>query len=444
MPAEAVEAVTTGDVAKDAQNLMADEFFYRGSQHAVTRAKPQSDRRPPDARDVAKFMAWLAAHGADTSRLRWPVMQGGDRKAFARVDVAADAAALRVPEALMMSPSKALASEIGAACDRHGLRGDVLLATFIVFELRKGEKSFWAPYLGMLETPATCCDWASEDLDALHDPELRERTESRERWILDLYERYFTKTLCMRHPDLFPVDCFTYERFRFAWFVVQSRAFGRKLRETSLVPLADCLNHSATVACSYRLVKGCFELFPTQDGQCVRGRELLNSYGPCPNSKLLLDYGFALLDNPHDTVRLALQLRPVSDDALVERRRTLLRRGGCSPYPNFLLRRGQVPSDALAFLRVALADPPTLARREALPDGADVLGAFPGDEARVVDYLDGLLETIGDDCGPPRIEDDAALAAAPAPRLAFALRYRATRRAVVESCREALRALSSV
>ena len=310
MPAEAVEAVTTGDVAKDAQNLMADEFFYRGSQHAVTRAKPQSDRRPPDAGDVAKFMAWLAAHGADTSRLRWPVMQGGDRKAFARVDVAADAAALRVPEALMMSPSKALASEIGAACDRHGLRGDVLLATFIVFELRKGEKSFWAPYLGMLETPATCCDWASEDLDALHDPELRERTESRERWILDLYERYFTKTLCMRHPDLFPVDCFTYERFRFAWFVVQSRAFGRKLRETSLVPLADCLNHSATVACSYRLVKGCFELFPTQDGQCVRGRELLNSYGPCPNSKLLLDYGFALLDNPHDTVRLALQLRP--------------------------------------------------------------------------------------------------------------------------------------
>ena len=83
-----------------------------------------------------------------------------------------------------------------------------------------------------------------------------------------------------------------------------------------------------------------------------------------------------------------------------------------------------------------------LSTREALPEGEDVLGVLD-DEEKVVAYLDNLLATVGDDCGPPRADDDAALAASPAPRAVFALRYRATRRAIVDSCRAALRNLSS-
>ena len=135
-------------------------------------------------------------------------------------------------------------------------------------------------------------------------------------------------------------------------------------------------------------------------------------------------------------------MRPPTDDALVDRRRALLRRGNCSPYPTFQLRRGEAPVDALAFLRVALAPADVLSTREALPEGDDVLGVLD-DEEKVVAYLDGLLATVGDDCGPPRGDDDAALAAGPAPRVAFALRYRATRREIVDSCRSALRNLSS-
>ena len=121
-------------------------------------------------------------------------------------------------------------------------------------------------------------------------------------------------------------------------------------------------------------------MFPTRDGEYVQGLELLNSYGPCPNSKLLLDYGFSILDNPHDTVRLGLELRPPTDDALVDRRRALLRRGNCSPYPTFQLRRGEAPVDALAFLRVALAPADVLSTREALPEGDDVLGFLGADD----------------------------------------------------------------
>ena len=62
---------------------------------------------------AAQFLAWLQDHGADTSRLRWPVTDGNGRKAVATQDIQENDYALRVPEALMMSPSKALKSEIG-------------------------------------------------------------------------------------------------------------------------------------------------------------------------------------------------------------------------------------------------------------------------------------------------------------------------------------------
>ena len=57
---------------------------------------------------------------------------------------------------------------------------------------------------------------------------------------------------------------------------------------------------------------------------------------------------------------------------------------------------------------LALAPADVLSTREALPEGDDVLGVLD-DEEKVVAYLDGLLETVGDDCGPPRGDDDTGV-----------------------------------
>ena len=54
------------------------------------------------------FLRWLEREGADVSKVVWPVRDAhGGRKAMAAVDVAADAAALAVPKALLMTPSAA-------------------------------------------------------------------------------------------------------------------------------------------------------------------------------------------------------------------------------------------------------------------------------------------------------------------------------------------------
>jgi hypothetical protein len=72
-----------------------------------------------------------------------------------------------------------------------------------------------------------------------------------------------------------------------------------------MVPLADCLNH-ANVQTKYDFDvngNGLFRLFPSGKNRYECGSEVFNSYGKRKNDNLLLDYGFALLDNEWEQVK---------------------------------------------------------------------------------------------------------------------------------------------
>ena len=74
----------------------------------------------------------------------------------------------------------------------------------------------------------------------------------------------------------------------------------------------------------YSLADGEFRLFPSEGFFYAAGAEALNSYGgDVPNSKLLLDYGFALERNVAERVRLCLALD--SEDARHSPRQFLFR-----------------------------------------------------------------------------------------------------------------------
>jgi hypothetical protein len=106
------------------------------------------------------------------------------------------------------------------------------------------------------------------------------------------------------HPETFPLEEFTYARFKFAWNSVQARAFGKRLPWTAMVPFADCLNHSnVQTKYDYNVDEnGVFRLFPTGQNGYLVGQEVFNSYGRRANENLLMDYGFAMLDNEWDEV----------------------------------------------------------------------------------------------------------------------------------------------
>jgi hypothetical protein len=107
-----------------------------------------------------------------------------------------------------------------------------------------------------------------------------------------------------QYPDKFPLEEFTFERFKFAWNSIQARAFGRRLPWTAMVPFADCLNHTnVQTKYDYNVDgNGMFRLFPTGFNHYPKGSEVFNSYGRRANDNLLLDYGFSILDNEWDDV----------------------------------------------------------------------------------------------------------------------------------------------
>ena len=78
-----------------------------------------------------------------------------------------------------------------------------------------------------------------------------------------------------------------------------------------LVPLASLMNHSASAHIkqygAISAATACLELRLSRP--CAAGEQLFLSYGALPNLALLLFYGFALPDNPHETVSMTLEVK---------------------------------------------------------------------------------------------------------------------------------------
>jgi hypothetical protein len=162
-------------------------------------------------------------------------------------------------------------------------------------ELRKGTSSFYYPYLRILPGPGTISEWSSDQLEELQDDSLTLRARRKRLQLNTMFDRSVLP-LINKYPSLFPSDEFTYEDFKFSWYSVQARAFGRRLCWTAMVPFADCLNHSnVQTKYDYNIDEnGNFRLYPTGNNSYPIGSEVFNSYGRRPNDNLLLDYGIYL------------------------------------------------------------------------------------------------------------------------------------------------------
>jgi len=220
-------------------------------------------------------------------------------------------------------------------------------------ERRKGAESFYAPFLNILPEPGSASLWAQDQLQQLQDEQLLLRAKNKKRSLEGLYLRTLPP-LCEKYPHLFTLEEFPFEEFRFAWHCVQARAFGRRLPWTAMVPFADCLNHSnVQTKYDYNVNdNGLFRLFPSGKNSYPKGSEVFNSYGKRANENLLLDYGFALLDNEWDQVDVTFTL-PRSDTAYSRKERLLFGLGFQSAKI-FSLQKGasNFPLDALSYLRV--------------------------------------------------------------------------------------------
>lgn len=260
--------------------------------------------------NVKIFIEWLVSNGASFPKIRWPSDDtvASSRGAIALDDIETGEAMLSIPCKLMITPITAWDDvEVGGIfrSNKDLMKGDILLSVYLMREILKKDDSFYAPFLRILPTPGSISFWTDRLLNELQDERLKLRAFHKRDYVQELY-KFNIITLNKRYPDKFPLEDYTFEAFQFAWYVIQSRAFGRRLPWSALVPFADCLNHS-NVATKYDYNvdnNGVFRLFPSGANRYTRGSEVFNSYGRRANDNLLLEYGFAMADNEWDEVNV--------------------------------------------------------------------------------------------------------------------------------------------
>lgn len=265
------------------------------------------------------FLKWLRENGACYPKIDWPSNKtvSGIRGAVAIESIETNEPMLEIPIKLMITPPLALSDpEIGHLLSESSdlLYGDAMLTLYIMYEIRKEEKSFYFPFLQTLPEPSSATKWSDEMVRGLQDPLMVAKIKSKKSTMRFLYMRTVQR-MCTKYPDVFPEQEYSFELFRFAWETIQARAFGKRLPWSALVPFADCLNHS-NVQTKYDFNvggNGLFRLFPTGSNSYNRGSEVFNSYGRRANDNLLLDYGFSILDNEWDFVELCFQVGEIDE-----------------------------------------------------------------------------------------------------------------------------------
>ncbi len=106
-------------------------------------------------------------------------------------------------------------------------------------------------------------------------------------------------------------------------------------RQRVLVPQLDMLNHSPDANAEYRFNKEARSVDIVAIKSIGEGEEILLNYGPLPNLKLLVFYGFAVEGNPHSTAWINVSLDPEQPGN--QERIEIMK----SKYPDF------VPNDAI-------------------------------------------------------------------------------------------------
>ncbi|KJE91725.1 hypothetical protein CAOG_002820 [Capsaspora owczarzaki ATCC 30864] len=185
------------------------------------------------------------------------------------------------------------------------------------------------------------------------------------------YHRYFEPVSKLSIMDGIIVKP---EVFQWAYLTAIARGVPMKSKtgdvSYGIVPGIDWVNHAydnnahLDFSMQGRML-GSMTLRATRD--IAAGEQIVRNYVPMPNNQLLLRFGFAIRDNPHDFVSVFLD-QAVGATQMAARRKAILRRHQLdADFTEFSLldtKKKYFHPDLLAAVRVVLANPQELRRIE--------------------------------------------------------------------------------
>ncbi|XP_057602235.1 SET domain-containing protein 4-like [Hippopotamus amphibius kiboko] len=187
------------------------------------------------------------------------------------------------------------------------------LCTFLVSEKHAGDRSPWKPYLEVLPKAYTCpvC-LEPEVVNLLPEPLKAKAREQRTRlWEFFSSSRDFFSSLQPLFSEAVE-SIFSYSALLWAWCTANTRAvylkrpwrrcFSAEPNTCALAPFLDLLNHSpdVQVKATFNEETRCYEIRTVTS--CGKHKEVFICYGPHDNHRLLLEYGFVAMRNPHACV----------------------------------------------------------------------------------------------------------------------------------------------
>ncbi|XP_071113337.1 SET domain-containing protein 4-like [Haliotis cracherodii] len=213
-----------------------------------------------------------------------------------------------IPECALITPDTVFTSDIGQVLKEcvPPLTPQRVLSVFLVWEAEKGTTSFWYPYIQTLPpTFSTPLYFTRQELARLP-PNVYLKSNTEQTRVQDIFEniRDFLRKHCSDY------DILTYEKFRWAWCVVNTRSVYVKTLESpylsktdsetnvALAPYLDLLNHSAEAKMEARLngQSGRYEIVTCDSYR--KYDQVFIHYNPHSNDQLFVEYGFTLPANP--------------------------------------------------------------------------------------------------------------------------------------------------
>lgn len=120
-----------------------------------------------------------------------------------------------------------------------------MLFVFLMMEYIRGKESFYYPYIAILPPPGTFLNWTEDEVKELQDDSVPKHISNFWNSLQHAYDRIFNRELGLPfyYPNIFDLNYYTFDLFRWSYHTMSARCFGRRLDWVALVPLADCLNH---------------------------------------------------------------------------------------------------------------------------------------------------------------------------------------------------------
>lgn len=213
-------------------------------------------------------------------------------------------------------------------------REDDLLSIFLLYEkFERKNNSKWHNHIEILpETYHNIANYTDQELDNyIKGSNLYYVAKKWKKQIstdfLDLKSNLAANTVNLK-MDISSQPSFTFNNYLWALSTIWSRFISiQRVDKTSrsivfykgMVPFVDIFNHTSTSKCSHMFSErnNQFTVIRDKSQQFNSGEEISLNYGLVPNSKLLMLYGFALLDNTSGSVDVYVSMNNVVDEVNV-------------------------------------------------------------------------------------------------------------------------------